>query len=51
MVGRDLLKTGVGWAIGSGTDVNVWSEPWMSTSEPLTPTGPPTSANQNWRVN
>ena len=50
LVGRDLLKKGIGWAIGSGKDVNIWAEPWLSTSEPMAPVGPPTVTNQAWRV-
>lgn len=50
LVGRDLLLKGLGWALGSGSDVCIWREPWLSTTEPLSPIGPPTEATQSWRV-
>lgn len=49
-MGRDLLSKGLGWALGSGHDVGIWTESWLSTTEPLTPMGPPTFENQAWRV-
>lgn len=50
LVGRDLLKKGLGWALGAGKEVGLWSDPWLSTSEPMIPIGPPTFANQSWCV-
>lgn len=50
LVGRDLLTKGLGWALGSGHNVNVWEEPWISTSEPLSPIGPPSMESRHWRV-
>lgn len=50
LIGRDLLAKGLGWALGSGHTVNIWTEPWLSTSEPLAPIGPPTLASQQWKV-
>lgn len=50
MIGRELLIKGLGWALGSGHDVGLWSESWLSTSEPLAPVGPPTEASQSWKV-
>lgn len=41
LVGREVLKLGVGWAIGNGIDVNVCNENWISTSEAQLPIGPP----------
>lgn len=49
-MGRDLLAKGLGWAIGSGSGVNIWREPWLSTSEPLSPIGPPTFETSSWCV-
>lgn len=40
--GRDIIKKGLGWRIGTGTKVRVWSDPWLSTDQPLVPIGPPT---------
>ena len=51
LIGRDLLKRGLGWALGSGEKVNIWTEPWLSTSEPVIPMGPPTFETQDWVVN
>ena len=51
LVGRDLLVKGLGWAIGSGNEVEIWKEPWLSTVEPMCIMGPPTEENRNWRVN
>lgn len=42
--GRDLLHLGLGWSVGTGSQIKVWSEPWLSSSDPLTPIGPPPSA-------
>lgn len=47
---RDCLTRGLGWALGSGKDVGVWTEPWLSTSEPLAPMGPPTETTRLWKV-
>lgn len=50
LIGRDLLTRELGWALGSGNEVSIWSEPWLSTSEPLTPFGPTTFENASWKV-
>lgn len=50
LVGRDLLLQGLGWAVGSGREIGVWTEPWLSTIEPLSPMGPPTWESKDWRV-
>ena len=49
-IGRDLLRTNLGKAIGNGADTNVWTEPWLSLSEPLAPMGPPAQDAQNLTV-
>lgn len=36
--GRDLLKEGIVWRIGDGTQVNAWTDPWLprgSTRRPI----------------
>lgn len=50
MDGREILKKGLGWVIGNGATVNVWGSPWMSTSIPLCPMGPPPLADLNLKV-
>ncbi|CAL9222593.1 unnamed protein product, partial [Arabidopsis halleri] len=49
-IGRDLLKTQLGKAIGSGSDTLVWSEPWLSLFSTTIPFGPPTKQNQCLRM-
>ncbi|KAL0743704.1 hypothetical protein Bca4012_085217 [Brassica carinata] len=38
------------WTIDSGKEVGIWSEPWLSTSVPLAPVGPPSSETKDWKV-
>ena len=49
-IGRDLLKSQLGRAIGSGLTTQVWTEPWLSLSAPLSPIGPPREENQDLKV-
>jgi hypothetical protein len=40
MKGTELLKDGVVWRIGDGTDVKIWSDPWLDrkdATKPITP--------------
>jgi hypothetical protein len=44
--GIGLLKEGVVWRIGDGTNVNIWSDPWLDkkdAAKPITPRGRNTS--------
>ncbi|KAL0864840.1 hypothetical protein Bca101_043958 [Brassica carinata] len=41
---------GLGFIIGDGKEINIWSAPWLSTSSPVTPIGPPTLNNQSMIV-
>ncbi|KAG7616431.1 Endonuclease/exonuclease/phosphatase [Arabidopsis thaliana x Arabidopsis arenosa] len=50
LIGRDLLKHHLGKAIGSGSTTLLWSEPWISLSQSITPMGPPTESSQNLTV-
>ncbi|KAL0885155.1 hypothetical protein Bca101_009137 [Brassica carinata] len=50
LAGRDLLITNLGKVIGNGEDTRVWRDPWLSTNEPLTPTGPSAEADQDLYV-
>ncbi|XP_010463404.1 PREDICTED: uncharacterized protein LOC104744076 [Camelina sativa] len=49
-MGRDLLKSKLGRVIGSGANTPIWRTPWLSTSSPLAPIGPPTEASQHLNV-
>ena len=49
-IGRDLLKTSLGKAVGDGMNTLVWEDPWLSFSKPLQPMGPPTYQSQNMLV-
>lgn len=40
LVGRDLLKPNLGWAVGDGKSIKLWEEPWLSHSTRLQPMGP-----------
>ena len=40
--GVQLLKEGVIWRVGDGTNINIWSDPWLAkdgTRRPRTPRG------------
>ena len=50
LAGCDLLKQELGWVIGDGHSVSVWSDNWMSTTQQLCPMGPPTAESQNMKV-
>ena len=40
-MGRDLLVPNLSKVIGDGTITRVWKDPWISTTQPLTPIDPP----------
>ncbi|KAG7569843.1 Ribonuclease H-like superfamily [Arabidopsis thaliana x Arabidopsis arenosa] len=50
LIGRDLLRKGLGWAIGDGRKVRIWQDPWLSLDQPLAPMGPPTLASSTMLV-
>ncbi|KAL0741155.1 hypothetical protein Bca4012_082668 [Brassica carinata] len=50
LAGREVLKKGLGWLVGDGSSISVWSDPWLSTDSPLTPFGPPTEYNASLQV-
>lgn len=50
LAGKEVLKKGLGYIIGNGETIKVWSDHWLSTSEPVAPIGPPTFDNQNLLV-
>ncbi|KAL0744395.1 hypothetical protein Bca4012_085908 [Brassica carinata] len=41
LLGRDLLIKNIGWVIGNGKSVNIWSDPWLSLDNQQLPVGPP----------
>ncbi|XP_010481118.1 PREDICTED: uncharacterized protein LOC104759954 [Camelina sativa] len=50
LLGREILRKGLGWTIGDGMDIDVWNNSWLSTSRPLTPIGPPNKDNASLKV-
>ena len=50
MAGLEVLKKGMGFVVGNGHDIHVWSDNWLSTSKPMAPIGPPTFINQQLMV-
>lgn len=49
-IGKDLLKKKLGWVIGNGESIKVWSDPWLSLNTPLQPMGPVPENAQELRV-
>lgn len=41
LAGLEILKAGIGCVIGCGEEVKFWEDAWLSSSQPLTPVGPP----------
>ncbi|XP_022553759.1 uncharacterized protein LOC111203903 [Brassica napus] len=50
LAGREVIKRGLGWAVGTGKDINVWNENWLSTGEVSRPIGPPNFQDQDLTV-
>ncbi|OAP05085.1 hypothetical protein AXX17_AT3G15320 [Arabidopsis thaliana] len=50
LAGKEVLKKGVGWTVGDGESIKVWRDPWLSTSMPQIPVGPPSESNRNLKV-
>lgn len=40
LIGRGLIMSNSGWAVGNGEAINAWSDPWLSLSEQRRPMGP-----------
>lgn len=40
LIGRDLLVKNLGWIVGIGTSINMWNDPWLSSTDQLIPYGP-----------
>lgn len=50
LAGREVLKLGMGWAVGTGAKINVWTDNWLSTGTISRPIGPPNCHQQNLSV-
>lgn len=50
MIGSDLIKEQLGWAIGNGKNVSGWNDDWLSTVGPERPVGPAPEVETNLRV-
>ena len=50
LAGREIIKRGLGWAVGNGRNIKVWGDKWISTETPSCPIGPPAEQDQNLRV-
>ena len=48
--GKSVLEKGLGFLVGNGENIRVWSDKWPSPLCPITPIGPPTYENQNLMV-
>lgn len=40
LIGRDLIAQNVGWAVGNGESINIWTDPWLSLSSQRCSMGP-----------
>ncbi|XP_023641325.1 uncharacterized protein LOC111831438 [Capsella rubella] len=49
-IGRDLISSQLGRAIGSGITTSVWYDPWISLTSPVVPMGPVPEKSQNLKV-
>ncbi|KAG7594156.1 Reverse transcriptase zinc-binding domain [Arabidopsis thaliana x Arabidopsis arenosa] len=49
-IGRDLLKTNLGRAVGNGESTSLWNDPWLSLDSPRCPLGPATFDAQQIKV-
>lgn len=50
LVGRDLIKKNPGWLVGDGTQIDLWSDPWLNVSQQEQLMGPPTETTLNYKV-
>lgn len=50
LVGRDLLNKKLGWTVGNGNTINIWSDFWLSSSSPQCPYGPATLEAKDFTV-
>jgi hypothetical protein len=40
LLGVELMKKGTVWRIGDGTNVNIWTDPWLARDDALKPITP-----------
>lgn len=50
LAGRKLMLEGLGWIVGDGSKISVWSSPWLSISTPQAPIGPPNHEDLNLKI-
>lgn len=50
MAGKTVLEKGMGYIVGNGENIKVWSDQWLSPLHPIAPMGPPTFSNQHLKV-
>ncbi|XP_048623688.1 uncharacterized mitochondrial protein AtMg00310-like [Brassica napus] len=50
LIGRNLLRDHLGWAIGDGESASVWKDLWLSTSACECPIAPPTKDSEFIKV-
>lgn len=50
LAGREILRKGLGWAVGNGESIGLWSDPWLSFNTPCRPIGPATAENYSMKV-
>lgn len=50
LIGRDLMMSNSGWAVGSGENINIWTDPWLSHSTQARPMGPAPEYALTWTV-
>uniref|UniRef100_A0A0D3DK41 RNase H type-1 domain-containing protein n=1 Tax=Brassica oleracea var. oleracea TaxID=109376 RepID=A0A0D3DK41_BRAOL len=50
MAGKAILEKGLGYLVGNGENIKVWTDSWLSPSKLEAPIGPPTLDNQNLLV-
>ncbi|XP_013639377.1 PREDICTED: uncharacterized mitochondrial protein AtMg00310-like [Brassica oleracea var. oleracea] len=50
LVGRDLICSNAGWAVGNGESIHVWTDSWLSNTEQLRPMGPAPENQQDLMV-
>ncbi|CAL9235311.1 unnamed protein product [Arabidopsis halleri] len=46
----EIKAAGLGWAVGNGAHINLWYDPWLSLSHPISPCGPPSAASAGLTV-